>query len=517
MRRPNLWGWQALALLVVGQPVLAIEPAPQVRSGVFVPEPAQQSSERTGSDRTGSEQPRPSGLGYGLGYGSVVGQDASAQSAHLTPEAQARVTHDSAFAGDSGFNGAMNSPSQGSLAQPRPSEQPAMSLDDLVQIALQCNPTLVQATMAVRSAQGGYVQAGLYPNPVAGYKADEIGNDGAEGMQGVFVNQEIVTADKLRWGRAVACHEVQEARLALEAQQQRVQNDVRAGYYETLLAQKRIEVNRQLVAIQQQSLTATQQLKAAAEVSEVNVLQAGIEAEKAQLDLSSAEDRHQAAWRRLAAVLGQPEMTPAALAGDPTGTLPTLTWEDSLARLLAQSPELGTARATLDRARCEAALQCAKRVPDVEVGSGVKYDTASRYTIVDVQVGMAIPVFNRNQGNILRAQAEVASAQSELRRAELELQSRLATVYQQYANARRRAEKYAQSILPHAQRSLELTQAGYRSGEIDFLTLLTTQRTFCDTSLQQIDCLEEFWARTVDLEGLLLRGGLQNPASPRAE
>ena len=389
-----------------------------------------------------------------------------------------------------------------------------LTLDDLIQIALACNPTLIQASMAVQAAQGNHLQAGLYPNPVLGYKADEIGNQGTEGFQGAFLGQELVTAGKLRWGQAVACHEIQQARFALQAQQQRVQNDVRIGYYETLLAQKRIEVNQQLVAIEQQSLKATQQLKAAAEASQVTVLQAGIEAEKVQLDLSEAEDQYQAAWRRLVAVLGRPEIAPAPLAGDPTSDLPELTWEESLARILSQSPELAQARAAVDRARCDVALQCAERVPNVDLGSAVKYDSMSRYTVVDLEVGVAIPIFSRNQGNILRAQAAVASAQGELRRVELALRERLATVFQQYLNARRRAEKYATTILPHAQQSLELTLAGYRHGEIDYLTLLTTQRTFCDTSLKHLDSLEELWTRTVELEGLLLRGGLQTAAAP---
>lgn len=387
----------------------------------------------------------------------------------------------------------------------------AMTLEDLERMALECNPTLVQSCMAVRSAEGDCIQAGLYPNPKVGYVADEIGNDGAAGMMGGAIGQQFVTGGKLRLSRSVAGHEIERARFAWEAQRWRVLNDVRRGYYEVLLAQKRIEVNQQLMGIEDQILKSTQQLRGAKEVSEVDVLQARVEAESATLKLSEARDRHQSTWRRLSAAVGRPDMEPAALAGDVSQDLPALTWEDSLAALLRDSPELARARAGVDRARCELARQCAERVPNLDVGTALKYDTASRYTIVDVEVALPLQIFNRNQGNIVKAQAALASAEHEVRRVELDLRERLATAFEQYVSARRRVEAYSRSILPHARKSLELTSAGYREGEFTFLTLLTAQRTFFDKTLEHLASLEELWGRNVELEGLLLQGALQSP------
>ncbi|MDD4270504.1 MAG: TolC family protein [Pirellulaceae bacterium] len=388
-----------------------------------------------------------------------------------------------------------------------------LTLADLERIAIESNPTLVQARMAIRAAEGSHLQAGLYPNPTLEYIADEIGNDGSEGLQGGGVTQEIVTNGKRRLGLAVTSHEIQQARHAWQVQRWRVINDLRVGYYEALLAQKTIEVNEQLLAIEEQLLRAAQQLRDAQEVSEVDVLQARVEMENAQLNLAQARDRHLAAWRRLAAVLGTPEMGPAPLAGDVTGNLPRITWEESLSRLLAQSPELAQARAAVNRAECDLALQSAERFPNFEAGAAVKKDTGSGSTVVDVAIGVPLPVFNRNQGNIVRAQAAVTSARIEIRRLELELRERLATAFEQYVSARRRAEAYTGSILPNARRSLELTTTGYREGEFAYLTLLTAQRTYYDTTLNYLASLEEVWGRSVEMEGMLLRGGLQGAAA----
>jgi len=385
----------------------------------------------------------------------------------------------------------------------------ALTLDDLERIALQSNPTLVQAAMAVRAAQGGYVQAGLYPNPGIGYAGGDTGLEGTSGQQGAVFSQEIVTGGKLRLGRAVAGHEVQQARYGFEAQRWRVLNDVRGGYYEVLLAQRMIDVNQQLVRIAAEGLKATEQLRAAQEVSQADVLQAGVEAEVANLSLHEAGNRHQAAWRRLTGLLGRPEMGPAPLAGDVDAELPEFDWQKTLIRLWTQSPELAQARAGVQRARCELALQYAERVPNLEVDVWAKYDATTEEGLADVGLGLPLPLFNRNQGNIVKAQAELTAAQREVQRVELELRDRLVAAFEQYANARRKVVSYKKIILPNAQKSRDMIRVGYREGEFGYLTLLTVQRTYFSASLDYLANLRELWARTVELEGMLLSGGLQ--------
>jgi cobalt-zinc-cadmium efflux system outer membrane protein len=384
-----------------------------------------------------------------------------------------------------------------------------LTLDELEQIALASNPTLEQARMAVRAAQGRHVQSGLYPNPVIGYVGDEMGDEGRAGFQGGRLSQEIVTGGKLALGQSAAGHAVQSARSAWDAQRWRVLNDVRAGYYEVLMAQKTLEVNRQLVHVGDEGVQVAEKLLAAMEASKADVLQAQIEAETARLGLHQAENRRRAAWRRLAAVLGCPEMETQPLAGRLDADLPELQWEDVLAQVTAQSPELAEAWAKVQQARCEAARQCALRTPNVEVEAGVRYDNAGGYTVADVGVSLPLPIFDRNQGNIIRAQSELIATHKEVRRVELALRERLAARFEKYANAREQVDTYARTILPHAKTSLDLISTGYRQGEFGYLTLLTSQRTFFNVNLQYLAALGELWATSVDLEGMLLSGGLR--------
>jgi cobalt-zinc-cadmium efflux system outer membrane protein len=383
-----------------------------------------------------------------------------------------------------------------------------MTLADLEQIALESNPTLSQSRMAIRSSQGRYLQAGLYPNPGVVYIADEIGNDGSTGLQGAGVVQPFVTGGKLRLDRAAASHAVAQARHGWDIQLRRVMNDVRSGYYEVLMAQKMIEVNQRLVGFGEKGAAVIQQLYEAEEVSRYDVLQARIEADQARLNLNAAENRHQAAWRRLVAIVGRPQMAPARLAGEVEEDLPQFRYEEVLADLLARSPELAHARSGVQKARCELARQCAEPIPDIEVGTAVKYDDATRFTVVDLEVGLRLPLFNRNQGNIVAARAALIAAEREVQRVKLDLQVRLTAAFEQYATARWQVETYQGLLLPNARKSLDMVQAGYLGGEFPYLTFLTGQRTYFRVNLDYLARLSELWTQSVELEGLLLTGGL---------
>lgn len=385
----------------------------------------------------------------------------------------------------------------------------AMTLADLEAMALANSPVLARAISRVEAARGQWVQVGLRPNPVAGYSASEIGNEGRAGQQGAFIGQEFVTGGKLRLNRAVAAREIRVAEQQLAALRYRVLNDVRINFFEVLVAQRALDLWQELAEIGQRGVRAANELLQAQEVSRADLLQARVEANSARIQLANARNRYTAAWRRLTAVLGSPGMTPAPLAGDIEAGRPDITWDDALQQLLVASPELAAAQAEVDRARWAFERARAEVVPNLELQLLAQYDNSSQDTIAGVQAGIPIPILNRNQGGIRRAQAELAAARSDVRRVELDLQNRLAIAFERYANARQQVAIYANDILPDAKSSLDLVDAGYRQGEFGFLTLLTAQRTYFQTNVAYVEALRQLRENTVAIEGLLLTDSLR--------
>ena len=151
---------------------------------------------------------------------------------------------------------------------------------------------------------------------------------------------------------------------------------------------------------------------------------------------------------------------------------------------------------------------CSERVPNVEVQAIFQHDNATGNQIAGVQVGMPIPIWNRNQGGIRQAQGESAAAQSGVSRVEFDLQQRLAAEYQRYANAQQQVRIYRESIMPDAKSALDLVGQGYKQGETNYLTMLTSQRTFIQTNLAYLQPLLDLQESKARIDGMLLNDSL---------
>lgn len=405
---------------------------------------------------------------------------------------------------------------QPATPEPLPTPQPAnvaisnLTLADLEGMALQNNPAVGQAAALVESAQGNWVQAGLPPNPAIGYSGQQLGSGGQAEQQGVFLGQEFVTGKKLRLSREVAAWEVQRAERELEAVRLRVLTDVRIGYYDVLIAQRRRELAADLVRISEQGVAAAKALFDGEEVSEADPLRARVEADTARIVLQNSVNQHIEVWRRLAAVLGIPELNLQRLDGELKADDLELSWQDTLRQVLRESPEIAAALADVEAAQWAIERAYAEVVPNVDVQAVIQDDRGTGSTNGNLQVSLPIPIWNRNQGGIRQAQADAAAAAQAVDRLALDLQARLAAAFQRYESARNQVDKYSRKdgILDNARRTLELIRTGYKADEFGVLDLLSAQRTYFQTNLAYLDSLRELRVSVIEIRGLLLRGSL---------
>lgn len=148
-------------------------------------------------------------------------------------------------------------------------------------------------------------------------------------------------------------------------------------------------------------------------------------------------------------------------------------------------------------------------VPNVTIQAGAMYDYGTGDPIASLQIQLPIPIYNRNQGGIAEAHANVLAAEQTVQRVELSLQQRFAIVYQQYEQARQQATRYDETILKKAKQNLDLNRQSYEAGQSAYLPVLTAQRSYSQARLAWLNALEQLWFATVQIEGLLLSDSLQ--------
>ncbi|RMF88672.1 MAG: TolC family protein, partial [Planctomycetota bacterium] len=302
---------------------------------------------------------------------------------------------------------------------------------------------------------------------------------------------------------------VEQAVQEYELQRRRVENDVDLAVVDVLVARENTRIAEHLASLARQAAEAAEKLYAAQEVGRTDVIRTQIELEQADAAVDDARFEEAAAWRRLAALIGEPDLPPQPLEDRLDEAVPDLDWETVRAQLWRESPEIAKAAAQIEQARARLAAECAERSPDVDLEMGVHYNDATDDTVASVGVTVPLKVYDRNTGRIHAAEHELAIARQELRRIELSLQSRLAEVFRDYEQAKTEYRRYKDEILPRAEQALSMIREGYRQGELGLLDLLSAQRTYFQARRTAENALGDVWKAAIAVQGLLLVGSLE--------
>jgi len=397
-----------------------------------------------------------------------------------------------------------------------------VTLEQMQKLAEDKNPTLRQAESEIRATRARQKQTGLYPNPTVGYAGDEIrGGSVGGGKQGFFVQQSIVTGNKLGLSRDVSARDLKLAEIEAQEQTIRVQSAVKMAYLRVLAAQELLDTRNDIARIAADAVETQSRLSNTGQADQTEVLESEVEARRARMAARMQENTLREEWRSLAAVVGQPDLPLSTVAGDLEHNWPELNEEETVEAIARNSPANKIADAAEQRAL--SALTRAKRqaIPDIQLRAGMEYNNDLLADSLHAkgwegfaEVGVEIPLFNRNQGNIAAGQADADRAGLEKARIALTLRERAASVVDKYANARLMAVEYRDEILPRASKAYGLMFDRYGQMLASYPRVLELQRKLYELQIEYISTLEGVWTNGIALQGFLLTDGLEAPARP---
>ena len=376
------------------------------------------------------------------------------------------------------------------------------SLEEFVALAERSHPRLRHARAAVEASRGKAVQARLYPNPVIAGSSPQMA--GADSQWNGFVAQDIVTAGKLRLAQQAALREVQKAEYQLIRARFDVLTGVRGSYYSLLVSQRRAEIFKLLLDIAKRSYDIGAELAKAGEVTKADVLFWSIEKDRAEVRLINASVFIETGRRELAAAVGLPKADVGVIEADLFQTLPNFDLKQLQEAVAFRNAKPRAAEAGIAQAQWALERAVVEPIPNVNLMGG--YQRQVDYPPQDqglVQVMVEVPIFNRNQGNIRSARADIATSRATLRQVEIDLAAQTAQVINIYRQAQRLVDWYEEYILPKARETLQVTQQLYARGEVTFLNLLEAQRILTHTELAFVEAQAERWNGAVQIADLL--------------
>lgn len=398
---------------------------------------------------------------------------------------------------------------------------PELTMDRAVAIALARNRDVIAAKLEIREAELDKVAASLYPNPILSYtignlvvgpgNTGNVAGGGAPRSPGFFqqaVNTVGVSDVVDVWAKRGARMRAADAgiryrRLAVEDALREIVYAVRSAFADVVREQSERELSRETRDGYAETVRLSRARFSAGEISDAELTKTELEGLKYENALIDAEQEYDIARQKLAALLGigtdLPFFASFPLPREFVVSAPKLT-----AEALNRRPDVLAARARGELAT--ASLGSARREAYPDISLGVSY-THSAFTVsgdnpnsLALTLAAPLPLFDRNQAGIGRAELEAMRTTNDAARLELE-------VRREVADAARRLER-AQSLLAvyegggmldRSETALRVAEKSYKAGAISLLELLEARRTYIDTRAGYLRTQHDFRQSTVDL------------------
>lgn len=381
--------------------------------------------------------------------------------------------------------------------------QETMTLNQALVLALMHNPELEAFSYHVRASEARMLQARLLQNPYLAAQVESLGRDsGGTDLTESYIalGQVIELGGKRKKRMRVAAASGELAGWDYESKRLDVFTLTAQRFIGVLASQRNLELAKSYVLLLEQSSHAVSERVEAGKETSVQATKARAALEMARLDVMEAESNLSAARKVLAASWGadQPLFTTAS--GDFESIHETLPSENRLRQQLPFNPDIAREGAELELREAVLASKKASGVPDVTAMVGLQHFNEDDSEALMFGIGVPLPLFNRNQGNIAASSFELEKVRAERKAIVTELMAELSRAYAHLTSAQRKTLTLQGKVIPAMEGAFEITLEGYNEGKYGFLDVLDAQRSLFATQGELIDSTSEYFIALSEIE-----------------
>ncbi len=371
------------------------------------------------------------------------------------------------------------------MAQAQDPARRGMALAEAVERVRQHHPLVIAAKQRIAVAEAEKLDAGSRPNPSLSISGEnfplgptERGFSFADSLDWFATySHTFETGDKRRLRLSLAERNLEASQAEAEAVERQV-------VYEVKLAYQLISISRLRVELLRENLNNLNYLVSLNEVrvregytAEGDLIKARLEAQRVEYQLRKASLEYERAKIGLLRAMGASSFENGDLNFEIVEDLDYR--QVSLNAALLQEaamrlPQALAAQARVERAQALLRLEQARARPDLTASFGYKRNGPDNALYGALTV--PLPIYQRNQGQIARAQAEVAMAEAELKYTRNVILAELAAARRAVEMNQKQVENLRADFLLRADESRSVSLAAYREGAVDLIVLLDAQR-----------------------------------------
>jgi len=379
-----------------------------------------------------------------------------------------------------------------------------LTLAAALDLAFNANPEIAIARREAEATEGTVQQAGLIPNPELATLIEDTKRETRTTT--VQINQAIELGGK-RGARISAAERGRDmALMELTVKQADIRATVIAAFYDVVIAQERSRLVQESFELAQRATLIASKRVTAGKVSPVEETRARVAESGVLIELAQATNELELTRRKLAATWGSTSPRFERVdepATNPGAELPSIASLAKLSERLQQSPHLQRAKIEVERRQAMAKVERTRQIPDVTLSFGAKRDEQMGRNQAVIGLAIPLPVFDRNQGNVLEALRRTDKARAELLATEINLNVELAQAHGRLCTATMEAQLVKTEILPGAQRNYDATTRGFEFGKFNFLDVLDAQRTLLQARSQYLRSLSETHRAAAEIDRIL--------------
>ena len=378
-------------------------------------------------------------------------------------------------------------PRPGNLPLLTPREGPlptSLTLGQALEEAEARSPAIIAARARVDASEARIRQAGFRSNPELSVEVENfLGTGDLAGFQGtettIAVNQRLDLGGRRRSRVAAARADLLVEQLRLAIARADLAQAVRQQFAQAVTARERLRIATENEAIARELARVAGILVQEGREPPLRGTRARSAAAQATAELEAARAEERASRATLASLFGVTDPLESV-----TGSLldlepGTINPESSLEVRLAEAERL-RAEAGVGREISESRL-------DPAVGLGVRHVAETGDIGLVGGVSLPIPIFDRNQGNIAAARADVRAADANLASVTASARVRASNAIINVEAAQARVEALERSAVPEAAEALRLTELSYREGRASLLELLDAQNAYRAAQLALVE------------------------------
>ncbi len=170
---------------------------------------------------------------------------------------------------------------------------------------------------------------------------------------------------------------------------------------------------------------------------------------------------------------------------------------------LESRPDLRVKRHLLAQRQAELKLAKAFRYPDPVVGGSYNAQGPrgpDNQQMYGLSFSVPLPIFDRNQGGIIQAEATARMAQAEVEKILVQVQNEVDVAHGQLVQSRTLVEAYRGRVLENARMAFSIVEQAYQKGGVTLIDLLDAVRTSLTIQQDYLEALYRYQQSLFRLE-----------------